>query len=794
MKKIQLLSKFKGSTGIEYAILCALIASVSIGAIIKFGDLTTVNLQSTTSELLTAEAQTEICDNYPEWNHDIADGVSYVQSRQFIEDDNGEKKYICDCEEDGSTIDQDITFDTWANYDPSLNSQERDTVSIAVNQTRFFIARSLILPAAPYVDYEYIGTETIEIPEEKYFEGCYAYTPAKTVEKYLRPDGTIYEVQIGEQEIHQSENLCTTTTAPVEATSEAYYENCFQITPVHLVETTTYPDGTTEEKIVGEEASIKSGDLCTASTKTVPVPEDAYYDGCFQVTPVHLVQTTTYPDGTTKDEVVGESTPLRSGNLCTTATNPVAAPQEAYYEGCTQITPVHLVETTTYPDGKTEDKIVGEGTSLESDDLCTAVTNPVPAPAEAYYEGCYQLTPVHLVKTTTYPDGSTKDEIVGNSTPLTSDNLCKASTTSVADPASAYFDGCFKVTPVNLVETTLYPDGSTTKKITGQGTTQRSSNLCSTSTASVSVASEAYFDGCYKVTPVQSVQTTKYPDGTTETKPLGYTTPIKSGNLCSISTADVKATSEAYYSGCYQYTPVHSVQTTKYPDGTTQKKTIGEKTPIKSGNLCTVSTADVKATAEAYYDGCYQYTPVHSVQTTKYPDGTSVKKTVGEKTPIKSGNLCTTKTVTSNAWAKDVGYYPVTGAQNVYVRLNNKITAYHSYDYATPKSITFTKSSSYSKAGKITNASTPAVLKSFPTYFILKHYSLKQTSEQKTYPDGTVKTTVKSQTYANTGYEYYQFAHPYPYSAYYSSRFNYTVDCASVKNKTNKASYEKYCD
>lgn len=148
------------------------------------------------------------CDNPSLWNHDLAAGTSYGRERFYYLLD-GSREYISQCQDSEVAYPHQVETAGWQHHDDQLFSYRLTTVYIeGTPKGRYSIVTSQVLDGAVQMPYIY-EEQAIETTGEFEHEGCTKFAKTATVEKYQRPDGTAYKLQLAEAEPVNQGDDCT---------------------------------------------------------------------------------------------------------------------------------------------------------------------------------------------------------------------------------------------------------------------------------------------------------------------------------------------------------------------------------------------------------------------------------------------------------------------------------------------------------------------------------------------------------------------------------------------------------
>ena len=139
---------------------------------------------------------TEGCDDPAEWTHDLSAAQSYAEER-FYYLENANREYVTECRRSETVYRHQQTTTGWRNHDGARYAFALTTVWIEPPSGRYEVATGIVLPGAQQMPYQLIGT--VDRPNGQVsYEGCEAIEASDRVERWERPDTTIYEKRIGE--------------------------------------------------------------------------------------------------------------------------------------------------------------------------------------------------------------------------------------------------------------------------------------------------------------------------------------------------------------------------------------------------------------------------------------------------------------------------------------------------------------------------------------------------------------------------------------------------------------------
>lgn len=141
-------------------------------------------------------ATTDGCTNPYTWNHDVSAGVSYGMERYFYMF-NAAKEYVTSCQQSETTYAHQVEAAGWEPHDDQLFAYQKSTVFITAPSGRYNVVTSEVLDGAPQSAYVF-ESEGTSATGEYYYEACSRFEKVNNVEKYTRPDGTLYSKPIGE--------------------------------------------------------------------------------------------------------------------------------------------------------------------------------------------------------------------------------------------------------------------------------------------------------------------------------------------------------------------------------------------------------------------------------------------------------------------------------------------------------------------------------------------------------------------------------------------------------------------
>ena len=151
-------------------------------------------------------ATTRGCDNPATWDHDLAAGQSVGRERFYIIE-KGREVRLTDCRPAKKTYPHLREAAGWENHDGDLFAYGLTTVYIEPPGGRYDIASAVVLPGAARMPYELTAT-TLRATGEIRYEGCGRLENRETVERWKRPDGTLYDKAVGAAEPLRAGNVC----------------------------------------------------------------------------------------------------------------------------------------------------------------------------------------------------------------------------------------------------------------------------------------------------------------------------------------------------------------------------------------------------------------------------------------------------------------------------------------------------------------------------------------------------------------------------------------------------------
>ena len=149
----------------------------------------------------------EGCTNPASWTHDVSAGVSYGQERFYYER-SGTRTFVTECVNSETVYNHQQTISGWQNHDGQLYAYRLTTLSIDTPQGPYTVLASEVLPGAEEEPYVYEGLTT-KLDGTGWYEGCTEYAGQDSVKLYRRPDGTPYEVVVGDAAPINKGNKCT---------------------------------------------------------------------------------------------------------------------------------------------------------------------------------------------------------------------------------------------------------------------------------------------------------------------------------------------------------------------------------------------------------------------------------------------------------------------------------------------------------------------------------------------------------------------------------------------------------
>jgi len=155
-------------------------------------------------------ATVEGCTNPASWTHDVSAGVSYGQERFYYER-SGTRTFVTECVNSETVYNHQQTISGWQNHDGQLYAYRLTTLSIDTPQGPYTVLASEVLPGAEEEPYIYEGLTT-KLDGTGWYEGCTEYAGQDSVKLYRRPDGTSYEVVVGDAAPVNKGNKCTVST------------------------------------------------------------------------------------------------------------------------------------------------------------------------------------------------------------------------------------------------------------------------------------------------------------------------------------------------------------------------------------------------------------------------------------------------------------------------------------------------------------------------------------------------------------------------------------------------------
>jgi len=151
-------------------------------------------------------ATTRGCDNPATWDHDLAAGQSVGRERFYITE-KGREVRLTDCRPAKKTYPHLREAAGWENHDGDLFAYRLTTVYIEPPGGRYDIASAVVLPGAARMPFELTATTTRATGDIRY-EGCGRLENRETVERWKRPDGTLYDKAVGAAEPLRAGNVC----------------------------------------------------------------------------------------------------------------------------------------------------------------------------------------------------------------------------------------------------------------------------------------------------------------------------------------------------------------------------------------------------------------------------------------------------------------------------------------------------------------------------------------------------------------------------------------------------------
>lgn len=165
---------------------------------------------------ISLTATTEGCENPADWTHDVSAGISYATER-FYYTYNGDREYANTCQQSAVTFAHQLENTGWQNEDGQKGAYPRNTVFINAPTGRYNVRVSEVLPGALLQPYVVDGTTTRQTANITY-EGCNKYVGTENIQKWKRPDNTIFEEVTGPGTPNGPTNACaldvTWSTSP----------------------------------------------------------------------------------------------------------------------------------------------------------------------------------------------------------------------------------------------------------------------------------------------------------------------------------------------------------------------------------------------------------------------------------------------------------------------------------------------------------------------------------------------------------------------------------------------------
>ena len=151
-------------------------------------------------------ATTRGCDNPATWDHDLAAGQSVGRERFYIIE-KGREVRLTDCRPAKKTYPHLREAAGWENHDGDLFAYRLTTVYIEPPGGRYDIASAVVLPGAARMPFELTATTPRATGDIRY-EGCARLENRETVERWKRPDGTLYDKAVGAAAPLRAGNVC----------------------------------------------------------------------------------------------------------------------------------------------------------------------------------------------------------------------------------------------------------------------------------------------------------------------------------------------------------------------------------------------------------------------------------------------------------------------------------------------------------------------------------------------------------------------------------------------------------
>ena len=153
-------------------------------------------------------ATTDGCDDPAAWTHDLAGGHSYGEER-FYYLETGARRYVGGCVRSAEVYAHQVETAGWQAHDGQLFAYALSTVWIEPPSGRHYIVAGALLPGSQQMPYELV--ETVERPTgEVTYEGCQRFEATDRIERWRRPDTTVYEKGIGPGDPQGPLHSCTT--------------------------------------------------------------------------------------------------------------------------------------------------------------------------------------------------------------------------------------------------------------------------------------------------------------------------------------------------------------------------------------------------------------------------------------------------------------------------------------------------------------------------------------------------------------------------------------------------------
>ena len=156
---------------------------------------------------VTLHSTTGGCDDPAAWTHDLSATQSYAEER-FYYFENGAREYVTECQRSDVVFTHSHDTAGWQNHDGEGYAYALTRVSIEPPTGYYEVAAGVVLPGAQQMPYQLLGTVDRANGEVTY-EDCDRWEDTDRIERWERPDETVYEKNIGPGEAQGPVYSCT---------------------------------------------------------------------------------------------------------------------------------------------------------------------------------------------------------------------------------------------------------------------------------------------------------------------------------------------------------------------------------------------------------------------------------------------------------------------------------------------------------------------------------------------------------------------------------------------------------